>query len=131
VARGEDGAAIVEMAFVLPIVLLILFAIIDMGRLLQQQIQLTGAAREGARLGALNGTSDQVKTKVSSIVGAGVTLNYPAVNGVNVCAAASGAGTDSTVDVQRTFQPATPLLAWISRTTPITISAKGVMSCVG
>ncbi|MFC4064513.1 TadE/TadG family type IV pilus assembly protein [Actinoplanes subglobosus] len=130
-ARAEDGAAIVEMAFVLPIVLLILFAIIDMGRLMQQHIQLTEAAREGARTGALNGTVDQVKTKVTSIVGTGVALTYPAVNGVNVCAAASGAGTDAVVNVQRTFQPTTPLLAWISRSTPLVISAKGVMSCVG
>ncbi|WP_433794494.1 TadE/TadG family type IV pilus assembly protein [Actinoplanes sp. CA-252034] len=119
------------MAIVLPVLLLILFGIIDMGRLLQQHIQLTAAAREGARLGALNGTVTDVKAKIVSIVGAGVTLTYPATNGITLCGAGSGAGTDATVNVQRTFQPATPLLAWIARTTPITISAKGVMSCLG
>jgi Flp pilus assembly protein TadG len=119
------------MALVLPVLLLILFGIIDIGRLLHQHIQLTAAAREGARLGALNGTVADVKTKVTSVVGAGVTLTYPTTDGVTVCAAASLAGTDAVVNVQRTFQPATPLMAWIARTTPITISAKGVMSCLG
>ncbi|GIE75626.1 hypothetical protein Aph02nite_15760 [Actinoplanes philippinensis] len=119
------------MAIVLPVLLLILFGIIDMGRLLQQHIQLTAAAREGARVGALNGTVTDVKAKITSIVGAGVPLTYPAPGGVTVCAAASLAGSDASVTVQRTFQAATPLLAWISRTTPITISAKGVMSCLG
>jgi Flp pilus assembly protein TadG len=119
------------MAIVLPVLLLILFGIIDMGRLLQQHIQLTEAAREGARLGALNGTVADVKAKITSVVGAGVTLTYPAVNGVDVCAAGSGLGADSVVNVQRTFQPATPLMAWIARTTPVVITAKGVMSCLG
>ncbi|GIE28407.1 hypothetical protein Ait01nite_014520 [Actinoplanes italicus] len=118
------------MALVLPLLLLILTGIVDMGRLLHQQIQLTQAAREGARLGALNGTADQVRAKVTAVAGARVTLTYP-TGGVAVCAAASQLGNDSTVRVQHTFQPATPLLAWISRSSPITVSAKGVMSCVG
>lgn len=121
------------MAIVLPVLLLILFGIIDMGRALQQNIQLTQAAREGARLGALNGTVAEVKTKVSSIVGTSVVLNYP-TNGLKVCAAASAAGTDSTVVVERQFRAVTPLMAWITRSggsSGVVLRAKGVMSCVG
>lgn len=118
------------MALVLPVLLLILFAVIDMGRLLQQQIQLTEAAREGARLGALNGTADQVKLKVLSIVGTGVVLSYP-TGGLSVCAAAAQVGADSVVRVERPFRPATPLATLVTSWTPVTIRAVGVMSCVG
>lgn len=51
---GDDrGAAAVEFALILPIVLLVIFAIIDFGRMLNAQITLTEAAREGARAAAL------------------------------------------------------------------------------
>ncbi len=133
-ARGDDGAAAVEMAILLPLLLLILFGVIDMGRLLQQHIQLTEAAREGARLGALNGTAAQVKAKISGIVGAGVTLTYQNST-PTVCAGSTTVGTDSTVVVSRTFQPATPLMGLIQAyggtATTISVKATGVMSCVG
>ncbi|GLY02631.1 MULTISPECIES: TadE/TadG family type IV pilus assembly protein [Actinoplanes] len=135
-ARSDEGAAAVEMAIVLPLLLLILFGIIDMGRLMQQQIQLTEAAREGARLGALNGSAAQVKTKVSGIVGTDVTLTYPTGQPA-VCLAASIVGQDSTVVVTRTFAPVTPLWKMMqmyggsSSPGTVTLKATGVMSCVG
>ncbi|WP_281260792.1 TadE/TadG family type IV pilus assembly protein [Paractinoplanes atraurantiacus] len=122
-----------EFAIVLPLLLLILFGIIDMGRFLQQYIQLTEAAREGARLGALNGSVTEVKAKIQGIVGTGVALTYPA--GPAVC----GTGAvDSSVTVQRTFAPVTPLFKLMvtfggtsqNPGSPV-IKAIGVMSCMG
>ncbi|GAA1611334.1 Flp pilus assembly protein TadG [Actinoplanes couchii] len=121
------------MAIVLPVLLLILFGIIDMGRALQQNIQLTQAAREGARLGALSGTTTDVKNKIASIVGSGVVLNYP-TNGLQVCAGSAIAGTDATVVVERQFRAVTPVMAWITRSggsSTLILRGKGVMSCVG
>jgi Flp pilus assembly protein TadG len=46
---GERGAAAAEFALLMPILLLLLFGIIDFGRMLNAQITLTQAAREGAR----------------------------------------------------------------------------------
>ena len=46
----DRGAAAVEFALLLPLLLLIVFGIIDFGRALNAQITLTQAAREGARL---------------------------------------------------------------------------------
>lgn len=45
----QNGQALVEMAFVLPLLLLILFGIIEFGRALYITNTLTNAAREGAR----------------------------------------------------------------------------------
>jgi len=50
---GECGQAMVEMAFVLPIFLVFVFAIMEMGRAWGAKQSLTNAAREGARILAL------------------------------------------------------------------------------
>lgn len=118
----------------MPVVLLILFGIIDMGRLLQQYIQLTEAAREGARLGALNGTAATVQAKVNGIVG---TTAAPSVTQtITLCTANSQAGTDAKVVLTRAYQPITPMVALVKliggqNMATITMSATGVMSCVG
>jgi len=46
----DRGATAVEFALLLPVLLLLLFGIIDFGRALNAQITLTQAVREGARL---------------------------------------------------------------------------------
>lgn len=47
--RSERGAAAVEFALVLPMLLLIMLGIIELGRAYNVQISLTHAAREAAR----------------------------------------------------------------------------------
>jgi len=51
--RRSRGQALVEFALVLPIFLLILFALIDMGRYVYLNSTLSQAAREGARVAAV------------------------------------------------------------------------------
>jgi Flp pilus assembly protein TadG len=51
--RREDGQALVELAFVIPIVLLFLFGIIDFGLALNQQNQDTNMANIGVRAAAV------------------------------------------------------------------------------
>ena len=55
----ERGAAAVEFALLLPFLLLIVFGIIDFGRMLNAQITLTEAAREMARSESLDATPDE------------------------------------------------------------------------
>jgi len=49
----EDGAAVVEFALVLPLLLLIIWGIIEIGRAFYTINNAASAAREGARLGAI------------------------------------------------------------------------------
>jgi Flp pilus assembly protein TadG len=51
--RSERGAAMVEFAIVLPVLVLLVGGIIDLGRLLYTYNNLTSAVREGARLAAV------------------------------------------------------------------------------
>lgn len=53
-AGGEDrGAAALEFALVVPVLLLLIFGIIEFGLAFQAQLALTHGAREGARLAAV------------------------------------------------------------------------------
>ena len=54
VGRGEKerGAAVVEFALVIPLLMMLLVGMISSGILYNKQMQLTHAAREGARQGA-------------------------------------------------------------------------------
>lgn len=63
--RRERGAAAVEMAILLPLLLLIIAGIIDLGRLMFTQVQTANAAREGARMLALGYTNAQAQTRVT------------------------------------------------------------------
>lgn len=80
--KTERGQALVEMALVLPILILIIFGIVEFGRILNAKLIVTGASREGARYAAVNGAtvtdtqiSDMVKSAAPSLKPADVTVN--------------------------------------------------------
>jgi len=50
--QGQDGQSLVELALVLPIFMLVLFGLFDVGKLVYTNSALSQAAREGARLAA-------------------------------------------------------------------------------
>jgi Flp pilus assembly protein TadG len=52
VRRDERGQNLVELALVLPLLLLLLGGIVDIGRAFYSYIEITNAAREGARAAA-------------------------------------------------------------------------------
>ena len=62
--KGEDGQALLEFALVLPIFLLVLFAIVDFGMAFHAWITVTNSAREGARIGAVHAPSAAIEQRV-------------------------------------------------------------------
>jgi Flp pilus assembly protein TadG len=71
--RDDRGTALIEMAFTLPLLLLISLGIIEFGRAFQTWQILTNAAREGARVAVLPGYDDSmVAARVQEYVQAGV-----------------------------------------------------------
>ncbi len=71
VCRLELGVALVEFALVLPVLLLVVFGIINYSILLFDQAIITNAAREGARWGSINTT--KTTTAVCSSASTGTT----------------------------------------------------------
>jgi Flp pilus assembly protein TadG len=60
--RNQRGTALIETAITIPIVLLICVGIFEFGRAYQTWQVLTNAAREGARVAVIQGTTDQQVT---------------------------------------------------------------------
>ena len=52
--RSESGAEVIEFALTLPLLLLVVFGIIEFGFVFQQYEVVTNAAREGARIASLS-----------------------------------------------------------------------------
>ena len=57
--KNERGAALLETAITLPLVLLVTVSIFEFGRAYQTWQVLTNAAREGARIAILSDSNDQ------------------------------------------------------------------------
>jgi len=62
--KGEGGQSLVEFALVAPIFLLVLFAIVDFGMAFHAWITVTNSAREGARVGAVQGSAAAIEQRV-------------------------------------------------------------------
>ncbi|HEX6809108.1 MAG TPA: TadE/TadG family type IV pilus assembly protein [Gemmatimonadaceae bacterium] len=117
--RSERGAAMVEFAIVLPILLLLVFGIIDFGRALYTLNNLTAAVREGARLASTQISPDPTTGGSMSAVSTAVK-NYVVAFGGNsgpptISETFSGAPPNmQSVTVQIVnypFTPITPLAA--------------------
>lgn len=86
--RHDRGAAAVELALVLPVLLLLVMGIVDFGIAYNRQISLSGGAREGARWLALHAT-DQAGA-VTRTINAGPVTPSLAASDVSLCTGPSG-----------------------------------------
>jgi hypothetical protein len=74
----EKGQSLLEMAFALPVLLLLLALAIDVGRVFDASIVLTNAVREGARYATIepSPTIAQIQTMVvQDVVGSGTNIS--------------------------------------------------------
>ena len=70
--RSERGAELIELALVLPILLLVIAGIVDFGLLMQRYLTINNAAREGARIAVLPGYGlTDVQNRVTLFVSEG------------------------------------------------------------
>ncbi|WP_343037947.1 TadE family type IV pilus minor pilin [Arthrobacter wenxiniae] len=132
--KSEKGAAAVEFALVVPVLLLLLFGIIEFGRVYNTQIELTGAAREGARVMAIQNNSTAAKAAAR----AGAPSLNPALTDAQISVLTNGADPSSclntigtpnlTVTVTATY-PLTFLTGMFGNS--ITITGKSAMQCGG
>lgn len=55
--RDDSGQSLVEFAFILPVILLVVFGLLDFARLVWQENTLAFAAREGTRYAIVHGSA--------------------------------------------------------------------------
>ena len=66
--RSESGASAVEFALLLPVLMMILFGIIEFGLALYRQAILTNASREGARLGIVQSIPAITNGQIDAVI---------------------------------------------------------------
>jgi Flp pilus assembly protein TadG len=137
--RSRRGQALVEFALVIPIFLLVLVAIFDLGRAVFAYNTLTNAAREGARIAIVNQYKPTIVARAKQQT-AIVELNDPSVRvdfwQVNAdgtpdtssqCALIA-VGCLAVVSFEATYQPITPLIGNIIFKNGVTFTARSVLS---
>ncbi len=113
--KEEKGQSLVEMALLLPILLLVLVGIFDLGRVMYTQMHLHLATQETVRLGGLGASDEEMIQFAKDFVNVGdvtlleVTINPTENNRVS--------GDYVTVSLQYPIQFFTP---FVSRVIPST-----------
>lgn len=109
--RKERGQSLVELAFALPIFLILVMGIVDFSWGLKSWISATNAARESARYGAINcssgaaTTTDVEQRAIDTATGLGLTASD-----VTVTNCATGTSTQSLlVEIDFDHKLVTPL----------------------
>ncbi|AZG12355.1 TadE/TadG family type IV pilus assembly protein [Cupriavidus pauculus] len=133
--RRAAGTAAVEFALVFPLLMFIVFGVIEFGTALYDKAVITNASREAARAGVVLKSPPMTSTQIKAVAanycqnklvtyGAAATCTYPGT--VTACATS---GNPLTVQVSYTFNGL--LLGAIIRpfTGPLTINASTTMLC--
>jgi Flp pilus assembly protein TadG len=125
--QNERGAAAVEFALLLPVLLTILYGIIEFGMIMYGREVVTNASREGARAGII-----QVSPKPTSGEITTIATNYLTGTGINpsqVTIAVTGAGgaSPAMLTVTATYNypwlvPYIPTVLGLPSPLPITMS---------
>ena len=122
-AHGEEGAAAVEFALIVGVLALLIFGMLQFGLAFFQLQNLRAATREGARIGAVDGTVADIQARVQSASGLsaplGSSVYVKSVTGGSAttvsnpttqpCATVNGTAPDSViagVDLQTVLPPA-------------------------
>lgn len=137
--RRSRGQALVEFALIIPIFLLILVALFDLGRAVFAYNTLTNAAREGVRMAIVNQDPATIKDRAKSQT-AIVELDLPnvdvnfyqvAVDGTadtsKTCSPAA-VGCLAVVSFQATYRPITPIISNILFRNGVTFTATSTLT---
>lgn len=122
----QRGQTLVEMALVLPVFLLFVMGIFDLGRAVLLGNTVAEAARQGARYAVVNPADcTGIKTAVTNAL-AGVAQVAPSAVTINE-ASGIDTGDPVTVSVTTTFTPITPLIAQAMKASSVTIQRASTM----
>jgi Flp pilus assembly protein TadG len=114
----------VEFAIVLPLLVLLVFGVVEFGRAYNARIELTSAVREGARAAALGSSHPEDATTNAA---PGLDPDEITVTIATACPANPGPSDNATVVATYPLRFQIPLF----RSGTWTLTAKGVMRCGG
>ena len=65
--RNEKGQSLIEFAILLPLLLLLLMGILEFGLMLNAYLSINNSAREGARLGIVDGSNLEISELITNL----------------------------------------------------------------
>jgi Flp pilus assembly protein TadG len=123
---GDRGAAAVEFAIVLPVLLTLVVGIAEFGRAYNVQSTISGAAREGVRVMALKNNATAARTAAKAAAAPlGLTDAQISVS-PTPCLSTATASVSATVTITYVLPFITHLFG-----TGVTLTGKGTMQCNG
>lgn len=118
----ERGAAAVEFAILLPLLLLIVIGMVEFSRAYNAQITLTNAAREGVRVMAITNKPDDAKVQAQK---AAALLGTIPTSDIALSESSCTNPTQVTLTIKYNLQTLSGIAG------PFTLQGKGVMLCGG
>lgn len=67
--KDQRGQALVELALVLPVLLVLFMGTVEFGRIYHSYLVITNASREGARVAVLSGADTAISDRVGQVTG--------------------------------------------------------------
>ena len=118
IRKDNRGVALVEAAFVVPFLLILVMGLVEFGWIFNGYITLTGAAREGARVAAIDGDYEKA-----------VDEHTKSVNGLNVNSTSKSGGEVQGDEIKVTVTGNIPLLVGFLNflDNPFPLSAEATM----
>jgi hypothetical protein len=130
--RGRSrGQGLVEFALVFPILMLLLIAVFDLGRLVFAYNDITNAARSGARVAIVDQTAGVAQTATINqatslgLKPADVTIDYLREDLAAPCPTPKQLGCVAHVEVKFAWSAITPIIGSIVG--PVTVTAESKM----
>lgn len=123
--RSKKAQSMVEMAIILPVLLLLLIGIMDFGRILGGYMIMHDLARDGVRAGVVGSTKSEIITQIKdnavllTVVDSDITVTPSSDGSRNV-------GDPLTVSIKHDFEILTPFIGGIIPD-PWTLTAEYVM----
>lgn len=129
---GRRGQAAVELAVILPVILLLAVGLIEMARAWHHHQVVTNAAREGARMAAVANpltTTASVDSMVRNVMVQGGLNGYAVTTQVTIGGWRTGAGTADSVRVSYPYQFLLlgPIIGWTTGQRTVTLTSQSIM----
>lgn len=131
--RREHGAVAVEMAILLPLLLVILIGTMEFGRVFNVQNSLSQAAREGARHAAIHYNDGSLDVEATALGAAPSLDGLGVVVSDNASDCGPGANVEVTTSINLNSMTGFLDIGWFGSPGlfPMTLTGIGVMRCGG
>ena len=112
--RDQRGAVLVEMAFVLPVLFLLIFGSIEYGLMFKERLTIASAASSAGRTGATMGTLDEADIRILGALEAGLydQVDVAVIISVDIYKADPISGAKTGTFNSYTYDPTDPTCKW-------------------